>query len=212
MKMRLEVCELDQRINPTTVIVGDDIVVTGTSGNDSLYVNTNNTTAVIVVENGVRTVLALPPNGHIIMYGLNGRDSLTLVGQVSGEMYGGNERDTMTGGSGADVIQGCSGNDQINGGTGHDVLIGGMGTDTITGGSGDDILIGGSVLGYDYDMLRQASDDWANFGLTDPGLVAATTDTEMDRLTGGTTADWFIVNATDYLTDATVPPDVITIV
>lgn len=210
MKPSLET--LEPRDNPSVAIVGSDVVVTGTAGNDVLRVQALVSPNVRVTDNGVVTVLALPPGGHVVVDALGGHDNVTLLGAVPGELLGGDGNDTITGGSIGDVIRGGSGSDLLAGGAGHDAIEGGAGMDRLSGDSGNDTLIGGAVVGYDYAMLSSAATAWGTGGVTDPALVAATADTEVDRLTGGSTADWFVANAYDTLTDYVSPPDALDVV
>ena len=86
-------------------------------------------------------------------------------GAISMSGLGGN--DNLWGNFGDDYIYGGSGNDQLRGWSGNDQLWGGSGSDNLNGETGNDILIG--------------TDGWSGvFG-------------EVDRLTGGSGADTFVL-------------------
>jgi cyclophilin family peptidyl-prolyl cis-trans isomerase/PKD repeat protein len=97
------------------------------------------------------------PTGHIIVFGGDGNDKITVAGTVTAitELHGGNGNDTLSGGGGNDILLGDAGNDVLIGGTGRDILIGGTGTDSLDGGSGDDILVGSSS-NFDTDSAKLA--------------------------------------------------------
>lgn len=98
----------------------DMLVVTGTSGNDSL--------------------LAGAFNGRVWFTGLEGNDTLQagLIGD--NQLYGNEGNDTLLGGPQNDLIFGGDGNDILNGGTGDDMLLGELGADQLRGDAGNDIL------------------------------------------------------------------------
>lgn len=205
--VRVEVETLDCRINPSVAVVGSNVVVTGTPANDVLRVQTLTGNLLRVTDNGVVTNVALPVGGHVIVNALEGHDNITILGLVPSELHGGDGNDTITGGSGVDVIWGDAGSDLMAGGAGHDVLQGGSGQDRLSGDSGNDLLVGGEAVGYAYGALLSVGNAWATGSVTDPLFVSSVVDTETDRLTGGTTADWFVANSFDTLTDYVSPPD-----
>ena len=84
--------------------------VDGTSGNDVLVGDDNNT---LETFNGL--------SGNDIIFGQDGNDSLN-------------------GGNGDDLLVGGGGDDTINGNADNDVLLGGPGADTMAGGTGADIF------------------------------------------------------------------------
>lgn len=172
MKPQIEI--LQDRITPAVMIVGSDVVVTGTTGNDTITVTEIAANTLQVKDNGVVSVWALPVGGHIVVHGLEGADFVKITGSVPGEVYGDDGRDTITGGTGYDSLFGGAGDDQLNGGAGDDLLVGDAGRDRLSGDTGEDYLVGGDLLGND---------------------------TETDRLSGGPTADTFMVSTTDLITD-----------
>lgn len=105
--------------------------------------------------------------GNDSLYGGGGRDTL----------FGGTGDDYLNGGSDVDHLYGGSGSDDLWGGSGGDYLSGDSEADYIRGGTGGDTLIGGT--GNDY--LRAGSDDLF----------------EVDRITGGTDSDTFVLTNAD---------------
>lgn len=65
------------------------------------------------------------------------------IADVSDDLIGTPEDDTLTGEAGRNVIQGLAGNDSLEGLGGDDVISGSSGDDTISGGTGADTLDGG---------------------------------------------------------------------
>lgn len=201
----LELEELEQRCTPSAAIVGGNLVVDGGSGNDNILVTLGpDTTSVKIggVEQGPFNTVDV--TDHVIVNGYAGLDVIQVRGDLPSELHGGDGNDVLTGGTGKDVIFGDAGNDFIQGGVGDDVLVGGAGQDRITGDGGDDILIGGNTT-YDYTSLVAVA-------FADPGLIASINDTESDRLTGSTGADWFVYSSADTLVDFSNPPDESTLI
>jgi hypothetical protein len=149
--------------------------------------------------------------------GANVMDASGFNGDVYMDGRAGN--DQLTGGPGNDVLIGGSGDDTLVGGAGNDVLVGGSGSDRLVGGAGDDVLIAGDLTGthdvgnlgdvgtsavYNFDELRAIGDAWALLHVQDADLASGgddVVDTAFDQLTGGSGADWYIVSATDKITD-----------
>ncbi|TWI49288.1 hemolysin type calcium-binding protein [Pseudomonas duriflava] len=73
----------------------------------------------------------------------NGNDTITITGDASVYLDGGDGNDTLTTGNGNDVVLGGNGNDTINTGAGNDYIDGGAGSDVINAGAGDDTIIAG---------------------------------------------------------------------
>ena len=65
---------------------------------------------------------------------------------LTNEILGTNQNDTLVGTNLADTIEGLDGNDSIEGLDGNDSIGGGFGNDTINGGGGDDTLSGSQIL------------------------------------------------------------------
>ncbi|MBN9023721.1 MAG: M10 family metallopeptidase C-terminal domain-containing protein [Rhizobiales bacterium] len=88
----------------------------------------------------------LPPPGApegVLLFGLDGNDTLTGSSAVDG-LDGGKGKDKLTAGGGADDLYGESGADVLKGGSGSDYLDGGKGKDKLTGGDDADLLHGGN--------------------------------------------------------------------
>ena len=143
---------------------GDELLVIGTSGNDSVAMGASGFS---FNSDGDVDVTFSPLPGHVEVHGgsgvnfLTGRGgwgaglafagNVTLVGgDLGDELNGGNGSDQLTGGGGADVLNGNAGddrlegdgaNDKLSGGEGKDFLVGGAGADTFTGGFGNDLLV-----------------------------------------------------------------------
>ncbi len=133
------------------------------------------------------------------------------------EVIGSVGNDTITGSNGADSLRGGPGNDIINGGSGNDSLFGGADDDTLDGGNGVDAMSGGDGNdSYGLDPSgKDTMDEPLGAGSTldlsgnkaklrfyikaDGSLtvnvgrkVLATGTTEMARLVGGKSHDYFI--------------------
>ena len=100
------------------------LVLTGTTGTDTITIVGSNPVTVVGVD------------GADIIAGGGGDD--LLKGSVGD--------DDIIGGAGNDAIEGGGGADTIDGGADHDTILGGKGDDVITGGAGDDTIDGGNVL------------------------------------------------------------------
>ncbi|MGB5962043.1 MAG: DUF4347 domain-containing protein [Coleofasciculaceae cyanobacterium] len=98
-------------------------------------------------------------------FGTLENDIYTYTGTDNLTGYGLQGDDIITGGAGDDILYGCGGSDRILGQNGDDYLVGGSGNDTLLGGTGNDVLDGS---GY-----------WQ----------------DLDVLTGGTGADYFILGS-----------------
>jgi Ca2+-binding RTX toxin-like protein len=180
----------------------DDDTITGGAGHDVIFCDMEKDTLSYSVGAG----------GHVIVYGMAGRDNIRLTGTVNLEAHGGDGNDTITGGAGHDVIWGDQGNDTLTGSAGNDVLIGGSGSDQLVGSAGHDLLISGELMGdhnggaYDYAALRAIDDSWAANWSVDSDLESTSGDVldesgSADKLTGSSGHDWFILGSTDKITD-----------
>jgi hypothetical protein len=119
-------------------VVDGNIIVVGTEGNDSISIR-DASLGLQVVLNGETHRLLPPSDGQVIVYGLNGDDTIlanTLRRAVR-----------LDGGDGDDILLGGRGNDILLGGEGDDVLAAGLGRDLLIGGVGQDLLVGhGAIL------------------------------------------------------------------
>jgi Ca2+-binding RTX toxin-like protein len=140
-------------------------VINGTSGNDVITVNYDPPPVLIqvkamtrfrfgglkgtgtgrteITKNGVMTVAYIPMNQRIVINGLDGNDTIKVLGAHPVDMRGDKGDDTMTGGAGNDTVWGYWGQDVLRGGPGNDTLIGEEGNDNLQGDAGADLLSGG---------------------------------------------------------------------
>ncbi len=203
-------------------IDGDgNLVVTGTNGDDSgsggIVINSSSTGAVSVFINGssAGSFYVNPATQRVIVYSLDGDDSIAMNGPIILEAHGGNGNDDISGGSGNDVLSGDNGNDTVSGANGNDVIVGGDGADRLMGSTGNDILIAGDFVGATYADFRALMDAWiAEVGngdstnldtadaIADSVDVTSSNDNDVDKLTGSSGADLFIVSLSDKITDA----------
>jgi Ca2+-binding RTX toxin-like protein len=154
-------------------LIGSDLVVGGTAGNDTIAVNPSRDGSQLVVKLG-RAILGSFPKagvgGRIVVYGLAGNDKITVSPKVliGVDLYGGDGNDVLTAGGGNDRVFGEAGDDRLKGVAGNDVLVGGSGNDVADGGAGNDVVIGG-----------EGTDKVAG-GLGDDLLIAGRTDFDAD--------------------------------
>jgi hypothetical protein len=216
-------------VPPPTITSDGDLIVAGSSGRDTIVVTEVGDNVVVSIRRGTSTTfLKSAITGHIVIYGFNGADSITVSGEMVSEIHGGAGNDVISGGSAKDIIWGDDGNDYLQGQLGDDVLIGGRGRDRLSAGSGLDILLGGDICkgnrhngveAYNFDVLCKISEDYLA-GICDADLAGGLTDdiddTEVDRFTGGydhdtlAGGDWFLANmvapgAIDVITDFLAP-------
>ena len=179
-----------------------DLLITGTAGNDVIGLTFTGTTKRDGEGQRRQSRQELRPTGNILVYGLDGNDTITVNGKIKKRAF----------------IDGGDGNDTITGGGGADILLGGLGTDAIKGGrpqpahrrrrrgrpdggGGDDILIGGTTTHDDgrrrprrhhghLDRPSTFNTRVTNLAATlNAGTVPA--DLAADTLTGGLGSDWF---------------------
>jgi uncharacterized delta-60 repeat protein len=121
------------------------LIVTGTSGNDTINVTTSggNITATL---NGVGKSFAAASVLQLMLNGQDGNDTITVSNAVptQAQINGGAGNDTITGGSGNTTMNGAEGDDSLIGGTANDEEFGGDGNDTFVASLGDDHLNGGN--------------------------------------------------------------------
>lgn len=182
----ITVALLDQAETPPAGAhrVGDDLVVTGTHGNDTIYLWTSHTGQVFAWMNGqMFGPHTLPAGGRAIVFGGDGNDQIYATDShrpvsINGEgghdqITGGHANDLLDGGDGVDRIWGMGGDDLIKGGEGNDIIDGREGDDIVVSGAGDD-SIGGSG-GRDL-LIGGLGRDRADGGAGDDLLIAGTTD------------------------------------
>ena len=124
---------------------GTALLITGTSGNDTIVVEPGATSSTLKVTfNGVVTTQP-KPTGRIIVTGGDGDDNIQIAGAITNPvwLYGDAGNDRLNAGNGGSLLIGGDGNDQLLGGGGRDIMIGGEGADSLVGNSNDDILVAG---------------------------------------------------------------------
>ncbi|MBW4684077.1 MAG: hypothetical protein KME40_03050 [Komarekiella atlantica HA4396-MV6] len=109
-------------------------------------------------------------------------------GIVALNLLGTANNDTQAGGAANDTIRGNAGNDYITGGDGNDLLFGDSGSDLLYGGRGNDSVFGST--GSDRLFGDEGNDVLTGADTATRGVG------EIDRLTGGTESDRFVVGTT----------------
>jgi Ca2+-binding RTX toxin-like protein len=145
------------------------LIVTGTSGNDEIYVYQNNgtpdqiwvrddvasvdwgpynvdadLTSVLVNAGGGGDVVLIEGGSSGIIFG---GEAVSVPAEIHGEagndsLYGGDHEDIIYGEGGTDEMVGYDGNDDMFGGDDADTVWGLQGDDTLSGGAGNDDMIG----------------------------------------------------------------------
>lgn len=163
------IAEIEVRLNLGDA--GDEIVLHGTPGNDSLAMGTKGLS--FTGDTDVDVTFGTVPNAIEIVGG-EGDDVLTGRGGFgSGQVYAGRVvlrgdggADTLTGGNLADLLVGGDGNDTITGYGGDDEIFGEGGADSMSGNGGNDLLVGGagadSFVGGTGNDTFEAADDEAD--------------------------------------------------
>ncbi len=153
---------------------GAVLVISGTSGNDTIQVKPSTVTpgAVDVILNGQRTTWTGPIEA-IVAHGGSGNDTITVdpALAINAFLFGGNGNDTLTGGGGNDVLVGGAGNDVLSGGGGRDLLVAGSGTSQLYGnlplahsaqGGGSALLAGSFVQDYTLPFVENLAAAWTS--------------------------------------------------
>jgi Ca2+-binding RTX toxin-like protein len=152
-------------------LVGSELIVNGSSGNDTfsitrqsdgkIHVNLNGSDrkvtassvshlsltgfagddSVGVAATGVPGIYVQAGDGNDVVSGGSGNDNL-VGGAGKNTLFGGDGDDRVVGSGGRDNLDGGPGNDRVYGGAGNDVMHGGLGVDRLYGGDGDDLLLG----------------------------------------------------------------------
>jgi hypothetical protein len=136
----------------TAAVIGDDLVVGGTSANDIIHFARVSNSSVKVFVNG-QWLGPFAVADRVIAYGGPGNDILSVGVLVNRDawLYGGDGNDLLNGGPGNDVLQGGDGVDLATGGFGRDLIVGGQGADLLFGNFDEDIIIAGATA-YDNDQ------------------------------------------------------------
>lgn len=180
--------------------------VGGTSGNDAINIDviTKNRTPTLRVRRGSQTVTDTIPLFSVTevrAWGREGNDCVNVEARVRAYLNGGAGADVLVSNGLGDIVVGGTGDDGIYTGGGDDLMVGGAGKDLLGGGGGRDVLVGGQVSPqYTLAALRQVAGSWAASGasfstsLIGQAFAKSIADTEQDRVTGGSGANWFLVN------------------
>lgn len=153
-------------------------VIASGNGNDQITVNGGEN---IVLDGGSGNDTLVTTSGADTVYGGLGNDSLN-AGSGNDALFGGEGKDTLVAGSGDDTINGGAGNDSISAGTGDDTIVAGEGNDVIDGGSDFDVIeIAGPSSDYSFSVLgdvvvAQRNDDGASFVSTNAEVFSFGTD------------------------------------
>jgi Ca2+-binding RTX toxin-like protein len=155
---------LETRCTPAVATVIDNqLMITGTRGNDELRVETDATNEILVVRDNGQSIgeFDLMSLSAVQIHGMDGNDRIELAGLIRIPVLidGGAGNDVMIGGPttaiegsrmagrpaprAGVILMGGEGDDSLAGSNGNDILIGGVGSDSLAGNDGDDILIGG---------------------------------------------------------------------
>lgn len=114
---------LAQNQKSPVIANANDLVVYGTSGDDTILVKAASG-GYRVILNNVDLGRILGTRGRIVVFGGDGNDTITISSAIGRGAY----------------LVGGDGNDILNGGKGKDTLSGGEGSDTFKGGAGSDLL------------------------------------------------------------------------
>lgn len=131
-------------------LVGTELQIEGTAGNDRIRVETVGAN-IVVNTNGklqsfatakVKTILSNLRRGHDrIDIGWNVKLSTTISGEAGNDtIVGGMRKDAVYTGSGNDVVYGRDGGDFIQTATDNDTVFPGSGNDTVDTGAGQDLV------------------------------------------------------------------------
>ena len=165
---------------------GDDLLVRGTPGGDTIYIwSGSSDNEVFVWMNGeMHGPHTLPTGGRVRVWGDAGDDGIYATDSRNAvEIFGETGHDRITGGSANDLLDGGDGYDGLWASAGDDVVRGGADNDWLLGCEGNDILLGG------------AGDDYLDGNVGRDLLVGGL---GADHLVGGGDDDLLIADATSY--------------
>ncbi len=186
----IELQDVPESLPSGVHVIGDDLVVQGTSGNDVMYLwNGHSTSSVLVWMNGVfHGSWNVPASGQVIARGSDGNDqiyasdmrrSVSVFGESGhDQITGGSAGDLLDGGDGIDRLWGNAGDDLIRGGDGDDFLFGREGNDLLAGGSGNDYLDG---FGGHNVLIGGSGSDYLRGGDADDILIGGRTSFDDDN-------------------------------
>src|SRR5262249_45512309 len=136
------------------------------------------------------------PFAHIIVYGGNGPDQISLTGGLSvpALIFADGTLDA-SGSTANNVLIGQGGNDTLPGGGGRDLLIARTGAGSLTAGSGGDILIGG-YTSYDSNIPALVA-IMAEWGRTDADYNTRLSHL-LGTISGGLNGSYFLNSKTAF--------------
>lgn len=199
-------------------LVGSDLMITGSPGNDHVLVKLKKDQIVVQAGNQVLGTFDVADVGTIQFDGLAGNDHIKIAEHltVTAILDGGAGNDHLAGGRGNSILLGGPGNDHLQGGKGRDILIGGEDSDHLNAQQNDDLLIGGTTnIDADTAALLQVLDEWTSTdsfntridklrngtgGLPKLDDTTVLDDAARDMLQGGPGLDWFFAGANDKVT------------
>jgi len=177
------------------VVVGGDLKVNGTAGNDAITVNKNKLTGLLdVTVNGalLNAVDPLAVTGAIVVNGFDGNDKLLIGATVTtnASLAGGAGNDTLTGGGGNDTFTGGAGNDALTGGKGNDayVFADNWGVDKLTEAAG----LPAGVDIADFSAVTAPVTTTVGLKTVSGGNAVAHAGKNLESLLGGAAADTLV--------------------
>lgn len=141
------VVTLQDLAEPPVSMAGGNLVVTGTSGADTVYLWSSGTANTVHawVNGTAYGPFVLPAGGRVVVEAGAGNDQVFATDLYTGaSVFGGDGHDLLVGGKAGDMLDGGAGVDRLWGGQGNDLVRGGDGDDCLYGREGDDILLGGA--------------------------------------------------------------------
>ena len=209
--VRIEIVEAVGE-NQVTIDSSGVVRIGGTSGDDDIVVtHTADGLNLRVIVNAQTQAdgIALADVSEVRSWGRAGNDRIEIVDlALMAMIHGGIGDDELIGGAGDDLMFGGAGSDTITGAAGNDFLVGGAGADRLVGSAGHDILAADDVS---YSLSRpelwavladwvfgEDEDEGTDESLLDESLL---TTEDLDKLTGSSGSDWFIINLEDKITD-----------
>lgn len=151
---------LEERRLLSASLVGSQLRISGTSGNDNIVVKLKRGSDPLIqvndngnlksfVRSSVNSILIYTSGGNDLVYIDERNGDLTQNATLSGgagddRLIAGSGSDSVDGDSGNDKIYGNDGSDSLDGDSGNDWLFGGFGNDSLDGDANDDYLDGGA--------------------------------------------------------------------